>query len=119
LPDLFAHPGDVGLECVPGEDGARVVAVVWQRVALGLEQHLGAAVAQEPEASGERRVVGEVGVGLGTMVIGRAAPSVSLSGPRARVSDMPAASLLSVLKVRGATVRASGGGRTSGSSGRS
>ncbi len=56
--------------------------------------------------------------GNGTAMIGKPVPTTSLSSPSARVSEMPAVSLLIVLKVAGATTNASGGGRTSGSSGR-
>ena len=53
----------------------------------------------------------------GKATIGRRFPMASVSSPRARVSLIPAAHLLIVLKVAGATTMASGGGSTSASSG--
>src|SRR6202012_1704513 len=56
--------------------------------------------------------------GHGTTIIGRPSPTASLSRPRASVSLMPWAHLLTVLNVAGAAARGSGGGSRSGSSGR-
>src|SRR5215472_1357471 len=55
--------------------------------------------------------------GQGTVTIGRPRPVASLSSPSASVSLIPAAHLLTVLKVAGAAADASAGGKTSGASG--
>src|SRR5215467_8668572 len=55
--------------------------------------------------------------GQGTATIGRPWPIASLSSPSARVSLIPAAHLLMVLKVAGAAANAVAGGKTSGASG--
>lgn len=63
--DLREQPGDHGLECVPREDRAGVIAPVRQWVPLGVEENLDAAGAQELDVPPEHGVPGQVNVRVG------------------------------------------------------
>ena len=97
-------PGVLGQVQRAGARGVEFVDVV-------PEQHRDAPGAQVVDAAGKRGVGGD-GSRLvnGSDTTGIFLPIASVSRPRARVSLMPAAHLLIVLKVAGATIMASGGG---------
>jgi hypothetical protein len=92
--------------------GLRAWLVEFQHVGAVQELHAGSS---EPvDAALERRMLGLSSVDNGNATTGRCLPIASVKRPSARVSLMPAAHLLIVLKVAGATTMASGGGSTSG-----
>jgi hypothetical protein len=69
---------------------------------------------EQTQAARKRRVVSQITI-IGIARMGTLSAVYSQSKPTARVSVMPNAHLLSVLKVAGYTSNASAGGKTSGS----
>jgi hypothetical protein len=102
---------------VPGELVALALARAMQRQHIGAEQDADTQAAEPLDPLPERGMLALGGVQVGSTTTGRPFPGASHSSPSARVSAIPAAHLLMVLKVAGATMIASGSGSTSGSPG--
>jgi hypothetical protein len=117
------HPGLTGVKCLqrqlPWEQSDALATGAWlvefQHLRTGQELHAGGS--KPVDAGLEGRMLGLGGVDERQGHHREALAMASVNSPRARVSLIPAAHLLIVLKVAGATTMASGGGSTSAASG--